>query len=847
VADDSRDWTKFGRYALLQKIGSGGMAEIYRAKTFGAAGFEKEFAIKLILPSLVDDDEFVEMFINEAKLAVNLYHANIVQVFDLGELDEQYYIAMEYVHGKDLLDVLARCAELNIKIPLDLVLFIAMETLKGLDFAHRAKDPYGEPLNIIHRDVSPSNIMISYAGDVKVGDFGVAKAAIERTLTESGTLKGKVGYMSPEQVMGDDIDARSDLFAASIVLFEALSMNRLFIGDSDLDVMLKVRDADIADSLANAQPIPGDLGDILRRGLAKHREERFQTAGQFYQALVDFCFQHSIKVTGSDLSSFMRRLFAEEIEEEKEQRRSEPGGEALSREMARAENGDASEASQSTSSKASKPSQPSEAAVLDDSSQTSSNPSEVPETPSSMSVQDTARVDRPEGGSEDAPEQGGEEAAEQGEGRYRYRDDSGLVFGPMGADTLVDLLRVRRPRSEDRISVDNGEWQPLQDVQELALEEELELPERRSKPTPRIQQQSDSKSEHLAGQQPRRPGEDDGDTDVMRRRPGAMEAKKSSDGGAKPAGVLKKASSPVDDTGADESSSSLEDRPPQSQSLDGPDSPVATPAPDTGTHPDPSDTIQELKDQYASYEGELGNVAVARILARLHLAEATGRLVMERDEIEKSIFFRDGEPIFIESNRQEELLGRFLRSRDVISEDELDEALHRLDEWGGRLGDALVAIGAIPAHELFEYLSGQMREKLLEIFSWRTGYYGYYENQEPDTPGYSLGLDTYDTIVEGCRERVSIDHIRSVYENRSFVSIYRNEPPAFEIDRLGLRTRELRVINKLDSGDTLEALLEKFGPEHHETVYRTIYLLHQVEIISFEVTGKVDLPPLPDR
>ncbi|MFB6351996.1 MAG: serine/threonine protein kinase, partial [Bradymonadaceae bacterium] len=169
MGDQSRKWTKFGRYALLEKIGSGGMAEIYRAKTFGAAGFEKEYAIKLIIPSLVDDTEFVDMFINEAKIVVNLYHANIVQVFDLGEISGQYYIAMEYVQGKDLLDILARCAEKNLKIPLNLVQFVTMEMLKGLNFAHTAKDPYGEDLNIIHRDVSPSNILISYAGDVKVG------------------------------------------------------------------------------------------------------------------------------------------------------------------------------------------------------------------------------------------------------------------------------------------------------------------------------------------------------------------------------------------------------------------------------------------------------------------------------------------------------------------------------------------------------------------------------------------------------------------------------------------------------------------------------------------------------
>src|SRR5690554_1899198 len=205
------------------------MAEIFRAKTFGAAGFEKEFAMKLILPSLANDVEFVEMFINEAKIAVSLYHTNIVQVFDLGEMNQQYYIAMEYVYGKDLLDVLARCAEMGIKIPLHIVLFIVMEMLKGLDFAHFAKDIYGEDLHVIHRDVSPSNILISYVGDVKVGDFGVAKAAIQRNLTESGTLKGKVGYMSPEQVMGENVDARSDIFSACIVFFEALSMSRLFV------------------------------------------------------------------------------------------------------------------------------------------------------------------------------------------------------------------------------------------------------------------------------------------------------------------------------------------------------------------------------------------------------------------------------------------------------------------------------------------------------------------------------------------------------------------------------------------------------------------------------------------
>jgi eukaryotic-like serine/threonine-protein kinase len=215
--------------------------------------------------------------------------------------------------------------------------------------------------------------------------------------------------------------------------------------------------------------------------------------------------------------------------------------------------------------------------------------------------------------------------------------------------------------------------------------------------------------------------------------------------------------------------------------------------------------------------------------------------------VEKSIYFRDGEPIFVQSNRKEELLGHFLRSRDLITEDQLEQGLERLSEWGGRLGDALVAIGAIPAHSIFEHLSAQMREKLLEIFTWDGGKYGYFENQEPDTQAYSLGVDTYEILVEGCRAHVSIDDIRKRYEHRSFVAIYTNDPPPFRINRLGLRARELRVLNQLEPGDNLETLIDKFSPVQEEMIYRMIYLFHQAELITFEVTEKFDTPPLPEK
>lgn len=812
------------------------MAEIYRAKTFGAAGFEKEFAIKLILPSLVDDSEFVDMFINEAKIAVSLYHANIVQVFDLGELDEQYFIAMEYVHGKDLLDVLARCAELEIKIPLNLVLFITMEMLKGLDFAHRAKDPYGEDLNIVHRDVSPSNILMSYAGDVKVGDFGVAKAAIERTLTESGTLKGKVGYMSPEQVMGESIDNRSDVFSAAIVFFEALSMNRLFIGNSDLDVMLKVRDADISDSLKRVGPLPSDLLAIVETGLARHREERYQTAGEFYQALVDFSFCHGIKVTGSDLSNFMRRLFAEEIEAEKALRRSEPGGQAIQRQLAM----EALQLEEEITRRREMTPLPAEAR------RKKRGPVEDGLALGDTEAASHGESDPQEGAGVIIPARGNPKGSggqpkepQKPKRKYRYRDGAGLVFGPMGPKTLADLLRVRRPRQDDRLSIDGGPWVSISEIDDSTLSKAAKAPGRR------IARQV--VSEH-SSEEPASPGppKEQTDTDVIRdiRKFVAEMAEESaaSDDDDPPS-----ISFDLEGSSLANSSTEISAVRRGQEELGVESSPVADSAP-TVSYLDElaaGETFQDFRDNYASYEGSLARVSVTRILARLFRAKETGRLFVQNDGVEKSIYFRDGEPIFIHSNKKEELLGHFLCSRRLITQAQLEEALNRLSEWGGRLGDALVAIGAVPAHAIFEHLSDQMREKLLEIFTWSGGYYGYYENQEPEIQGYSLGLDSYQTIVEGTRERVSFERIKESYRNRLLMSIFINSPPPFSIDRLGLRARELRVLNLLESGDNLRRLLNKFSPDQHEMVYRTIYLLHQVEVISFEVSEKFPLPDKP--
>lgn len=218
----------FGKYFLLDKLGTGGMAEIYKAKTFGSDGFEKTVVIKKILPHWANDPEFVRMLVDEAKLSVMLDHPNIVDVMDLGSVENTYYIAMACIDGFDLKTLMNRMEEKGRKIPIDIAAYVTMQSAAGLDYAHKKIGPDGQPLNIIHRDVSPHNILLSYNGDVKISDFGIAKAASKGSFTATGMLKGKFSYMSPEQTRGETLNQQSDIFSLGIVLYEMLTGKKMF-------------------------------------------------------------------------------------------------------------------------------------------------------------------------------------------------------------------------------------------------------------------------------------------------------------------------------------------------------------------------------------------------------------------------------------------------------------------------------------------------------------------------------------------------------------------------------------------------------------------------------------------
>jgi eukaryotic-like serine/threonine-protein kinase len=309
----------FGKYLLLDRISVGGMAEVFRAKSYGVEGFEKVIAIKRILPSMGEDRDFIKMFIDEAKIAGQLAHANICQIFELGRIDGAHFIAMEFIWGKDLLQIQNRLRKLKQNMTPAMACFVVGKVCEGLDYAHRRRDPMGRPLEIVHRDCSPQNVIISYEGECKIIDFGIAKAASRSSRTMHGVLKGKFGYMSPEQVRGLPLDRRSDIFALGTILYECLTGERLFQGDTDFATLEKVRNVDIAPPRQLNPSIPTEVERIIMKSLARDVENRYQWCSEFLADLQAFLMAQPAVFTAKSLSAWMKDGFSPELEKERAQ------------------------------------------------------------------------------------------------------------------------------------------------------------------------------------------------------------------------------------------------------------------------------------------------------------------------------------------------------------------------------------------------------------------------------------------------------------------------------------------------------------------------------------------------
>jgi serine/threonine protein kinase/tetratricopeptide (TPR) repeat protein len=307
----------FGRYRLLRKLGEGGMAEVFQAKSFGVEGFEKIVVIKRILPRLARHQDFVDMFVREAKVVVRLSHANVVQVFDLGRIDSppeapMYYMAMEYVAGMDLATLLERSRASGQKPPLGLAVHVAAEVAKGLDHAHRRRDERDQPLGIVHRDVSPQNILLSWEGEVKVADFGIAKArdSLEGATEDAQVrlIKGKYSYMSPEQARGDALDHRSDLFSLGTVMYEILTGANPFRAVAPTETLRRVREAEFPPLALVAPELPASLTELVARVMHPTAQGRFEDAARLHEALLSFSYRTGTRFGATDLAAFLQQL-----------------------------------------------------------------------------------------------------------------------------------------------------------------------------------------------------------------------------------------------------------------------------------------------------------------------------------------------------------------------------------------------------------------------------------------------------------------------------------------------------------------------------------------------------------
>jgi serine/threonine-protein kinase len=391
------------------------MAEVYVARRAGPHGFQKTMAVKRILPQYARDADFVAMFVDEARVCARLGHPNIVQVFDFGEHDGELYMAMEFVDGTTGARLIRAAASAEVELPLDVCLHVALSVLRALDYAHSARDDEGKPLALVHRDVSPGNVLIDRSGAVKLTDFGIARAAEIERRTDAGQLKGKLGYMSPEQVLGRDLDARSDIFTMGIVLAEMLILRPLFSGGKELDVLLRIRDADVSPIDRAGARVPDDVKAVLFRALSREPILRWPTAGAFADALDEIVRRRRLQVGPTRLAAFVEKLGL----------CPEPGNEEETRDIEPTSTG---QAERDTS---------------------------------------TRRVLR-EGG-EELRKEGGVASERQVSPRtFRVRRPDGTLVGPMSFPAVIEMFATGELGSSCQIGQDRGKFKPPSEYPELS-------------------------------------------------------------------------------------------------------------------------------------------------------------------------------------------------------------------------------------------------------------------------------------------------------------------------------------------------------------------------------------------
>lgn len=779
--------TWFGKYELLEMIGSGGMAEIYKARLSGLGGFEKILVVKKILPHYASNRSFVKMLIAEAKLCSSLQHANIVQIYDLGEVDENPYIAMEYVHGKDLLKLLSRRTKMGERLPIDLCLYMVGEVCKGLSYAHEAADPRGNPLKIIHRDVSPSNVIVSYNGEVKITDFGVAKASLEQEQqhTRPGVLKGKLGYMSPEQVTGRDFDHRSDIFSLGIILYEAITLKRLFLGKTDLDTLINIRDVRIEAKFKRHDYIPEPVREILRRALAREPDERYQNAMEYYEAVQDFLYEQRRRITGGEISRLMREMFPD-----------------VPSALAGTSPPPVDEAPHAPTPSADSPTLPGtrrpdavampvtspSSATLRPGARRDEEPGSSPEVavehsdaapdvpPDAAPKGRPARQERPRGRvavpmedlsnsvhrdslsgayayrstktdtgkfvlrnatDEDVADTNAPEAltpvgwgiGDTGlhEASFRLRGHDGQVFGPISFPNLINLMKSRSVTEGELISINDGEWVPAGQVAPLRRMFPEFFGRARTKPL---------------------------------------------------------------------------------------------------------------------YEGPVNHMMLPRLVYQIAVNRNTGVLKLSRGTTAKEVFFKRGRPRHITSSLKKELLGNYMVDKGLVPAQSLEEAIRRVRETGAKLGDTLIAMSIVRPYDLYRILSNQFRDKFLETFTWTRGWYAFFEGESPGEDIIPLEVDPLLCLSDGVRQFYNLEVLERFFMDRMGRQFSQVKNRHITVDNLCFTGKERRAYTFVETAETLRDMMRKHGrtPDDRLTLFRVVFLLFQTDLLLFE-NDSPDAPP----
>ena len=699
--------TQLGRYQLVERLAAGGMAEIFMAKTQGAHGFEKTLVVKRLLSHLANDDRFVEMFIDEAKVMVQLDHPKIVQVLDFGEVDGQYFIAMEYIDGLDLLAVLRRCAMRNCRPSVEIACHIVAEVLDALDYAHELTDGGGRPLGIVHRDISPSNVFVSAMGEVKLGDFGIATAGDTRGHVEPGTLRGKFGYLAPEHVTGANVDRRSDLFSAGVVLAELLTVRRLFVGNSDLEVLLQVRDARLDRLHERMDRVPLELRPVLASALARDPETRYQDAASFRDALHRYLFETRRMVHRTDVRRFLQQLM--------------------------------------------------------------SDVGPLPGDPEMPDVVISPPVEKSEAGQIEIGQLSpAYEIADAGPVEDDLTPVISLVdVGDKGLQRIPSVVGRKRkvvigppPKPEP---VPN-EALETRDAPVLKTNELLAVAP---------QKRSPSSSSFM-------------DVETYHKVHGAT---------LPPQNAIPERKSPSESEMKEMLSQRLMSR---------------------------SEWSSTARPEMS---GLLQNESLFSVLFKLAVQEATGLLVIRAHNALKEIYVVDGDPSYVISDRAEELFGQYLVERGVISEGELSMALAILPQFGGKIGDALVALKLLTAVQVMRHLTKQVRQKLFDAFEWNTGGFAFYDGKECEYESAPLGLDAFEILGAGSKAlgREALETRIEAYLDAKPRAVNDTAVPP-EVFRLGGKPRA--IFEKLDGRLTVREHLQRYDDEQErESFARIAYLL----------------------